>query len=104
MNISRVLLSSSVAVRQLCRHNRFARCWTSTLVDVVRRPPRQPGFTRRPYASYQPFNSNVSAEPFLDGTSAVYMEELYGDWLEDPTSVDKVSKTAMTSSLISLTR
>jgi len=99
MNLTRVLLSSSVAARQLCHHGRLARWWSSSLVDVVRRHPRQPGFTRRLYASYQPFNSNV-----LDGTSAVYIEELYDDWLEDPTSVHKVSETATTSSHISLTR
>ena len=92
LNITRVLLSPSVAVRQLCHRSRLiVRCWSSSLVDIVQHPPRQPGFTRRLYASYQPFSSNVSAEPFLDGTSAVYMEELYEHWLEDPTSVHKVS-------------
>ena len=34
--------------------------------------------------------SAVSAEPFLNGSSAVYVEEMYNSWLEDPRSVHKV--------------
>ena len=32
----------------------------------------------------------VAAEPFLNGSNAVYMEEMYQAWLEDPSSVHKV--------------
>ena len=33
----------------------------------------------------------AKAEPFLSGTSSVYMEEMYESWLIDPESVHKVS-------------
>ena len=32
----------------------------------------------------------AKAEPFLSGTSSVYVEEMYNSWLEDPNSVHKV--------------
>lgn len=35
-------------------------------------------------------NSSVTAEPFLNGTSSNYVEELYYAWLEDPKNVHKV--------------
>lgn len=31
------------------------------------------------------------AEPFLNGTSSVYVEEMYNSWLQDPKSVHTVS-------------
>ena len=31
------------------------------------------------------------AEPFLNGSTSVYIEEMYNAWLADPTSVHKVS-------------
>ena len=89
LNIATILLSSSVAVRRLRHRSRFA-CWSTSSL-ARRHPTRLLGFTQRKYTSYQPFNSNVNAEPFLDGTSAVYVEQLYEDWLEDPTSVHKVN-------------
>ncbi len=36
-------------------------------------------------------SSRVTAEPFLTGTSSVYIEEMYSAWLENPSSVHKVS-------------
>ena len=33
----------------------------------------------------------VAAEPFLNGSSAVYVEEMYNAWLQDPKSVHAVS-------------
>ena len=36
--------------------------------------------------------AQVSAEPFLNGSSSNYVEEMYNAWLEDPKSVHKVSQ------------
>ena len=33
----------------------------------------------------------VAAEPFLNGSSSVYVEEMYNSWIQDPNSVHKVS-------------
>ena len=35
----------------------------------------------------------VAAEPFLNGSSSVYVEEMYNAWLQDPNTVHKVSPT-----------
>ncbi|XP_074648897.1 2-oxoglutarate dehydrogenase complex component E1-like [Tubulanus polymorphus] len=35
------------------------------------------------------YSSQVVAEPFLNGSSSSYMEEMYNSWLEDPKSVHK---------------
>ena len=35
--------------------------------------------------------ASVAAEPFLTGTSSSYVEEMYGQWVRDPTSVHAVS-------------
>lgn len=43
--------------------------------------------------TFQPFRcytAPVAAEPFLNGTSSNYVEEMYYSWLEDPKSVHKV--------------
>lgn len=62
-------------------------CKTQTVRNVVRR-----------YADSSPKNLQAAAvaaaakaEPFLSGTSSVYVEEMYESWLEDPSSVHKVS-------------
>lgn len=39
--------------------------------------------------------SSASAEPFLDGTSSSYVEEMYNSWLRDPASVHTVRKHGM---------
>uniref|UniRef100_A0AAZ3QLY3 Oxoglutarate dehydrogenase a n=1 Tax=Oncorhynchus tshawytscha TaxID=74940 RepID=A0AAZ3QLY3_ONCTS len=42
--------------------------------------------------TFQPFRcytAPVAAEPFLNGTSSNYVEEMYYSWLEDPKSVHK---------------
>ncbi|CAB1321460.1 unnamed protein product [Coregonus sp. 'balchen'] len=50
---------------------------------------------QRPVAvpkTFQPvrcYTSPVAAEPFLNGTSSNYVEEMYYSWLEDPKSVHK---------------
>lgn len=44
--------------------------------------------------TFQPnrcYTAPVVAEPFLNGTSSNYLEEMYYAWLEDPRSVHKVS-------------
>ena len=35
--------------------------------------------------------STAAAEPFLNGSSSTYVEEMYESWRQDPTSVHKVS-------------
>lgn len=37
----------------------------------------------------QKYATAVAAEPFLNGTSSVYIEEMYNSWLQDPNSVHK---------------
>lgn len=37
-------------------------------------------------------STEVSADPFLNGSSSSYVEEMYNAWLENPKSVHKVSK------------
>ncbi|KAL0183094.1 hypothetical protein M9458_022469, partial [Cirrhinus mrigala] len=42
--------------------------------------------------TFQPFRcyaAPVAAEPFLNGTSSNYVEEMYYAWLENPKSVHK---------------
>lgn len=34
---------------------------------------------------------STSAEPFLNGSSSAYVEEMYNAWLQDPSSVHAVS-------------
>lgn len=37
------------------------------------------------------YNSRVATEPFLNGCSSSYVEEMYNAWLQDPHSVHVVS-------------
>lgn len=37
------------------------------------------------------YAAQVAAEPFLNGSSSAYVEEMYIAWQEDPSSVHKVS-------------
>ena len=41
------------------------------------------------YLSHRCQNT-VAAEPFLNGSSASYVEEMYEQWTKEPTSVHKV--------------
>jgi 2-oxoglutarate dehydrogenase E1 component len=36
--------------------------------------------------------TQAAAEPFLNGSSSVYVEEMYNSWLQDPKSVHAVSE------------
>lgn len=40
------------------------------------------------------YATSASAEPFLNGSSSIYVEEMYNSWLEDPKSVHKVRNIA----------
>lgn len=42
-----------------------------------------------PVLSSRPYNSAAS-EPFLNGTTSNYVEEMYNNWLRDPASVHTV--------------
>lgn len=37
------------------------------------------------------YNAPVATEPFLNGSSSSYVEEMYNSWLADPKSVHAVS-------------
>uniref|UniRef100_A0A915EQU5 2-oxoglutarate dehydrogenase, mitochondrial n=1 Tax=Ditylenchus dipsaci TaxID=166011 RepID=A0A915EQU5_9BILA len=43
----------------------------------------------RRFQAQGPARSTVTAEPFLNGSSGVYIERMYESWLEDPSSVHK---------------
>jgi len=88
LNITYSALSSSAFVRQLCSHRSLCHLPSSSIV-ARHTQPRQPVFRL-----CQSFSYSVSSEPFLDGTSAVYVEELYENWLQNPTSVHKVSSNS----------
>ena len=53
--------------------------------------------SKRQYAStsktsnQQATAAAAKAEPFLNGSNSVYVEDMYESWLEDPKSVHKVS-------------
>ena len=36
--------------------------------------------------------ARAAQEPFLNGSSSVYVEEMYSAWLKDPSSVHKVGQ------------
>jgi len=38
------------------------------------------------------YNAPVATEPFLNGSSSAYVEEMYNAWLADPKSVHVVSR------------
>lgn len=44
-------------------------------------------------ASARCYNIPATAEPFLNGSSGAYIEDMYNAWLADPTSVHPVSIT-----------
>lgn len=43
-------------------------------------------------AAPPPPAQSAAAEPFLNGSSSVYVEEMYNSWLQDPKSVHAVSQ------------
>lgn len=42
-------------------------------------------------ATSRHYNSPAAAEPFLNGSSSAYVEDMYNSWLADPKSVHVVS-------------
>lgn len=42
-------------------------------------------------SSTRQYNAPVQTEPFLNGSSSAYVEEMYNAWLADPKSVHVVS-------------
>lgn len=42
-------------------------------------------------ASVRNYSQPAAAEPFLNGGSSTYIEDMYNAWLADPTSVHPVS-------------
>lgn len=48
------------------------------------------------------YGSPAAAEPFLSGSSGIYVEEMYNAWLQNPASVHKVSIAYMTSHAVAL--
>ena len=41
------------------------------------------------------YGTAVGAEPFINGTSSSYVEEMYDSWKSDPQSVHKVSSIGL---------
>lgn len=50
------------------------------------------GGALRTFQPMRSYTASVSAEPFLNGTSSNYVEEMYYAWLENPRSVHKVGE------------
>lgn len=50
----------------------------------------------------QPSRQLNTSEPFLNGTSTNYMEEMYYAWLENPKNVHKVQYASMVIENVSL--
>ena len=48
------------------------------------------------------YGTSVGAEPFLNGTSGSYVEEMYDSWKADPSSVHKVQEIMLQCLLYSL--
>lgn len=44
------------------------------------------------YGSKRQYLAKAAQEPFLNGSSSVYVEEMYKSWQQDPNSVHKVTK------------
>uniref|UniRef100_A0A8C2QA61 2-oxoglutarate dehydrogenase complex component E1 n=1 Tax=Cyprinus carpio TaxID=7962 RepID=A0A8C2QA61_CYPCA len=50
---------------------------------------QRPAATLRTFQPFRCYTAPVAAEPFLNGTSSNYVEEMYYAWLENPKSVHK---------------
>lgn len=46
----------------------------------------------RTFQPIRSYSAPVASEPFLNGTSSNYVEEMYYAWLENPKSVHKVRR------------
>lgn len=54
------------------------------------------------YANRRLYTTKAAAEPFLNGSSSSYVEEMYNSWLEDPKSVHVVRIRTFINILIKL--
>ncbi|KAM4528570.1 2-oxoglutarate dehydrogenase complex component E1 isoform 3-T3 [Odontesthes bonariensis] len=70
-----------------------ARLWPLTAAQAAQSLSRtRLSVLEKVLRTFQPsrrLNSNVAAEPFLNGTSSNYVEEMYYAWLENPRNVHK---------------
>ncbi|KAM9307271.1 2-oxoglutarate dehydrogenase complex component E1 isoform 2-T2 [Pholidichthys leucotaenia] len=71
----------------------FVRFWPLTAAQTVRSQsqhrPLAVGRDLRTFRPMRHLSTPVAAEPFLNGTSLNYVEEMYYGWLENPKSVHK---------------
>lgn len=68
-----------------------ARLRPITASQTAKNPSQQrPVTTLRTFQPFRRYTAPVAAEPFLNGTSSNYVEEMYYAWLENPKSVHKV--------------
>lgn len=56
---------------------------------MLRRPPSPTGADRQVRHGHVAM-AKLAAEPFLNGTSSTYIEEMYYSWLDNPEAVHKV--------------
>lgn len=85
----------------LCSYTMYkARSVVNNLVPFIPNVAGRERFASWLLSSHRSFSTSrirvqttnpVSAEPFLNGNSSTYVEEMYNAWLEDPKSVHKVS-------------
>eukprot|EP00063_Salmo_salar_P020803 XP_013995638.1 PREDICTED: 2-oxoglutarate dehydrogenase, mitochondrial-like [Salmo salar] len=62
---------------------------TQTAKSQSQARPTAVGGALRTFEPMRSYTASVSAEPFLNGTSSNYVEEMYYAWLENPRSVHK---------------
>uniref|UniRef100_A0A8C7LK15 2-oxoglutarate dehydrogenase complex component E1 n=1 Tax=Oncorhynchus kisutch TaxID=8019 RepID=A0A8C7LK15_ONCKI len=65
---------------------------TQTVKSQSQARPMAVGGALRTFEPIRSYTTSVSAEPFLNGTSSNYVEEMYYAWLENPRSVHKVGE------------
>uniref|UniRef100_A0A8C7R1T5 2-oxoglutarate dehydrogenase complex component E1 n=1 Tax=Oncorhynchus mykiss TaxID=8022 RepID=A0A8C7R1T5_ONCMY len=65
---------------------------TQTVKSQSQARPMAVGGALRTFEPLRSYTTSVSAEPFLNGTSSNYVEEMYYAWLENPRSVHKVGE------------
>lgn len=67
-----------------------ARLRPITASQTAKTLTQRPAATFRTFQPIRRYTAPVAAEPFLNGTSSNYVEEMYYAWLENPKSVHKV--------------
>lgn len=69
---------------RMCGAERFASWLTRSNQPILRNSPVLAAATTRYY-------NKAATEPFLNGSTSSYVEEMYNAWLQDPHSVHVVS-------------